>query len=92
MLSSGSLHPTVVSVLAGARADRRHAGVRGRQATRIWLDRSFWHLTHIDGTFYECGSGRLAEAMYLKNDSIKIHRIKIKVRELHDPTDPAMND
>lgn len=51
--------------------------------TRIWLDRSGWRLTNIDGTFYDCVVGRPAEVMYMKGDSATARWIKVKARELH---------
>jgi hypothetical protein len=46
--------------------------------TRIWLDRSSWALTNLDGSFRDCVVGQRVEVMYLHDSESTAAWIKVE--------------
>ena len=50
-------------------------------ATHIWIDRSDWKLTNLDGTYRDCAVGQRVEIMHRRGDESVADWIKVEARE-----------
>lgn len=49
--------------------------------THIWLDRSDWKLTNLDGSYRDCAVGQRVEIMHRRDDQSVADWIKVETRE-----------